>query len=110
MVHKWTGFKELQQHIIKDNQYIDGADVYDLLQGENQLHGTRSCGFRQLVVAALLVPLLVEIMVEMVKSRNKTNQKGGQKVPKHVFFKPRYGESGASSVHMTKHLYEITFT
>ena len=106
MVHKWTGFKELQQHIIKDNQYIDGADVYDLLQGENQLHGTRSCGFRQLGVAALLVPLLVE----MVKSRNKTNQKGGQKVPKHVFFKPRYGESGASSVHMTKHLYEITFT
>jgi len=80
MVHKWTGFKELQQHIIKDNQYIDGADVYDLLQGESQLHGTRSCGFRQLVVAALLVPLLVEIMVEMVKSRNKTNQKGGQKV------------------------------
>ena len=110
MVHKWTGFKELQQHIIKDNQYIDGADVYDLLQGESQLHGTRSCGFRQLVVAALLVPLLVEIMVEMVKSRNKTNQKGGQKVPKHVFFKPRYGESGASSVHMTKHLYEIIFT
>ena len=80
------GFKELQHIIIiKDNQYIDGADVYDLVQGENQLHGTRSCGFRQLVVAVLLVPMLVEIMVEMVKSRNKTNQKGGQKVPYHVF-------------------------
>ena len=84
IVHKWTVSRNynilLLLRIINISMVLMYI-VYDLVQGENQLHGTRSCGFRQLVVVVLLVPMLVEIMVEMVKSRNKTNQKGGQKVP-----------------------------